>query len=79
MPMISVTIRQSPHQNPSHPSIPLLLLFFLLLLLTHESKPIPKCASNSYYKIHPLIPNESAILNLDTVFSGYNLTFELDR
>jgi len=40
-------------------------------------KPAPKCEPKFFYHTLPLIANESAILNLDNLFDGYNLNFSL--
>lgn len=64
----------------SRTKMTLILLVFMLMLATYNcqsSKPAPKCSPNPYYKILPMIANESAILNLDNLFDGYNLTFSL--
>lgn len=64
----------------SRTKLPLMLLVFMLMLAAHKcqsTKPAPKCSPNPYYKILPMIANESAILNLDNLFDGYNLTFSL--
>lgn len=42
-----------------------------------SAKPMPKCEQTKYYKILPLIAQETAILNLDDIFEGYNLNFSL--
>ena len=58
----------------------LFLLFIILSVIlyqSHASDPIPRCQAGFYYKTLPLIANEAAILNLDTLFDGYNLNFEL--
>ena len=39
--------------------------------------PTPKCKQNFFYRTLPLIADESAILNLDNLFDGYNLEFSL--
>ena len=39
--------------------------------------PTPKCKQNFYYHTLPLIADESAILNLDSLFDGYNLDYSL--
>ena len=55
-------------------------LVFLALIITLAAAiaPAPKCKPNLYYRTLPLIADEAAILNLDTIFSGYNLDFTLE-
>lgn len=55
----------------------LFYLFIALILMMGANcvKPVPKCQPKFFYRTLPMIPNESAILNLDSLFEGYNLNF----
>jgi hypothetical protein len=60
------------------PRVGFVLLTVLLIVGRVETvKPAPRCEQRPYYKILPMISNESAILNLDNIFDGYNLNFTL--
>lgn len=48
-----------------------------LAFLVAADDPIPICKAGFYYQTLPLIANEAAVINLDTLFDGYNLKFEL--
>jgi hypothetical protein len=54
-----------------------MLTLLLMLLRVESAKPTPKCQQKPFYKILPMISNESAILNLDNIFDGYNLNYSL--
>lgn len=64
-------------KDQSFVTIGKLLVVLLLVGLVYSAKPVPKCQAKPYYKVLPLIPQESAILNLDNIFDGYNLNFNL--
>lgn len=59
------------------PRLTTLLLVMSWLMLVSSMAPTPRCKPNFFYRTLPLIADESAILNLDNLFDGYNLKFSL--
>ena len=54
-----------------------LLSFLLLALALIPASPIalPNCHSADFLKVLPLVPEEAYIINLNSLFTGYNLRF----
>ena len=56
-----------------HTSFIHLLITFLLGLAAAID--LPNCNAADFFKILPLVPQEAYIINLNTLFAGYNLNF----
>jgi hypothetical protein len=55
-----------------------LTVLIATLLSTLRSAPLPQCQTSAFYSTLPLTPDESSILNLDSIFGGYNLNYSLE-
>ena len=55
-----------------------LVVVLLVVGVIVAAGPSPRCKPNFYYHTLPLIAEESAILNLDSLFDGYNLEYSLE-
>ena len=51
------------------------LVLLLSLILTTMTISLPNCHSSDFLKILPLVPDEGFIINLNSLFTGYNLDF----
>jgi len=46
-----------------------------LLLTASQAIDLPNCRTSDFFKVLPLIPEEAYIINLNSIFAGYNLQF----
>jgi hypothetical protein len=53
------------------------LLLLLILLLPTMRAALPNCHSSEFFQILPLVPEEAFIMDLSTLFQGYNLQFNV--
>ena len=54
------------------------LLLLAVLVVLSISINLPQCQVGSFYRTLPLIAHEKTIVNLDQLFTGYNLNFSLN-
>lgn len=50
-------------------------IFCLILIATALTIDLPNCRTADFFKILPLVPDEAYIINLNSIFAGYNLQF----
>lgn len=53
------------------------IIIAITLLITSVIASLPNCHASEFFQLLPLVPEEAYILDLSTLFQGYNLQFNV--